>query len=142
MNEYEMAFIGGGVIAAMWIVVYLLCWCCQWAWAWMDDSKVYKANLIVYFLAKKWGFKDDDTDCVYFSHPALEGYGEGALPFFVSLWLTASIPFFLVLTFNFSVIALIVVSLVGSAYLTRVVLRQKKLLDKHMADKEAHNGES
>ena len=138
MNEYEIAGVVSGSIAAIWILVYILCWVGQWAWAWVDDAKVHKGNLIVGFLAKKYGFVDDGDKELYYHHPVIGGHGEGFIPFVGTLGVTSLIPVCLVVTFNFYPIVLSVLLFFVFAMLARFSRRHKKLFDKHIEDKDAH----
>jgi len=142
MNEYQMALIGGVAIAAMWIVAYFLCWCCQWAWAWVDDEEVGNENLWVTFLAVKvWKLELRNSGADYPYYGSSWGSSDGIEAYCGSLIISALAPVFFVWCFNFYVVVLFVLSLIFLMQLTRFARRQKKLFDKHVTNKEIHTGE-
>jgi len=137
MNGYEMAFWCGVIIALVWLLAYFLCWACQWAWAWIDDSKVNKANLIVSSLAKFDGWDDDGTNSMYYSKKG-SGYEEGFTVFLKYSLGTSVLPVLSFICFDFYTVTLCALSLIAIARLARFSRRHKKLFDKHVKDPEAH----
>jgi hypothetical protein len=142
INEYEIAFLCGVVIAALWIVAYLLCRFGQWAWAWVDDAKVGKRNLIVNWLAMMQGYTHRDpgydTEFVYWNKDKSDS-AVGILPFLQALLATSIAPMAIVIAFKLYAVTLIVLTLMVTAWVARFSRRHKKLFDKHIVDKDAHN---
>jgi hypothetical protein len=138
MNEYQIASIVSGFIAISWILAYLLCWAGQWAWAWVDDSKVGQRNLIVKYLANKNGFDDYDSSCFDY-RGAQKGLSDGFGSFIRAYLFTVMLPFILVITINFYPVTLAFLCVALIAWVARFSRRHKKLFDKHVVDKDAHN---
>jgi hypothetical protein len=158
MNEYQMAIIIGGGITALFIVAYLLCWVCQWAWAWVDDGKASDKNWIakkvrfsrwkypVYLgdnREKPFGYAKDkkhegksvsglDSGVDYHcTHNVYGGYFSAAL---LSFLLPASV----LIAAKFYAVTLIILVVMLIAYLARMVIRNQKMFDEHVKDKKAH----
>jgi hypothetical protein len=138
MNEYQIASIVGCVIAISWIVAYFLCWTGQWAWAWVDDSKVGSKNLIIDFLTKRAGYTDRDS-CVFPYYTPDGDSADGTWLFVRALLITSLAPMLSVLCVKFYPVALFALLFLALAWATRFSRRHKKLFDKHIVDKDAHN---
>jgi len=66
MNEYEISFFIGGCILIVGIMLYVLSWVIQWAWAWVDDTKASDENWISSKCkSSKW------------KYPVYNAFGEG-----------------------------------------------------------------
>jgi len=138
MNEYKIAILCGGIIVIGWIVAYVLCWIGQWAWAWVDDSKVGQRNLIVKYLANKNGF-DDYHGSVFDYKGKKKGYSDGLWSFMRAFLFTVTLPFVLLMTIKLYPIALAILCMALVAWVARFSRRHKKLFDKHIVDKDAHS---
>jgi len=139
MNEYEIAILCGVAIAALWVLAYVLCWAGQRAWAWVDDSEPDSVNLITKYFAiragykyegKFWKWRDPSgsgTDFIKLEHKDL------------IMAYSTLIPIFAVICFKFYAVFLVILVACGLAWVARFSRRHKKLFDKHIKDKDAHN---
>lgn len=137
MDAYKIAIAVGIYLAALWVLAYILCWVGQWVWAWLDDSEVGKGNKIVNYLSKKAGYTDRDCSTFRFYTPS-GGISDGALPFVTCGALLSAVPFVAVCAFSFYPITIGAATAIAVAFIARFALRNKKLFDKHVKNKDAH----
>ena len=143
MNEYEIAGIIGGCLAAAWILAYLFSWIGCWAWAWVDDSKAPKSNPIIAWFMYKLGWKDRESDCFRFKRQSKqrkhwEDISDGSCVIVGGLIISAAFPMGSLIAFKFYPIAIGIVIAYGVAHLARYSRRHKKVFDEHVEDKKAH----
>lgn len=120
----------GLFLAVIWIALYFLSWGWAWLWSWMDDSETSKHNPILKRIAPLFGYEVTRTRYACKGEP----YAEGFLIFFIPFVILLLSPLLII----FYEITLIVATGFGLAHLGRFSLRGKKLLEKHMSDKNAH----
>jgi len=132
MNEYEIAFMCNLITPIVWVLAYFLCWGCQWVWAWMDDSEMDDNNALVKFIALRSGYEMNNS----YSHPYIKkgNKDDGVSPFFGAAGCTMLMPWIII----FYAFGLFIVGVIGLAFITRLALRQNKILAKHINDKDLH----
>lgn len=143
MNEYQIAALCGGAIAALWVLAYILCWVGQWAWAWVDDSEVGKVSLLISWIAGVTGYeyviKSYSSSFVWKKKGKRDSSADwGFVPFFNIALITSSVPMVVVLCFNLYQVAISILIAAMLAWVARFSRRHKKLFDKHVVDKDAH----
>lgn len=147
MNEYQIAFTISGGLIIFWVLIYLFCWISQWAWAWIDDSKVDKNNAIISWLMIKNGWKLCDQETGRFSYYKGNRYwdsssekSDGIVVLVNTLMISTTFPVFIVIMFNFYDITLFTFAGISIAWLARFARRNKKMFDAHANDPKAHKG--
>lgn len=137
MNIFQIAFVIGVFIFLGWIAAYILCWGAQRTWAWIDDSKVGEHNKMIELLARLWGYKRAGG-CYSYEHKTTYKRSDGDGPFFITGVSVALVPLLVVCAFTFYPVTIGVLTSLALAFLTRMARRHKKLFDKHVTDKDAH----
>ena len=167
MNEYQIAIIVGGGVLLAWLCAYLFSWVVQLAWAFIDDNKASKRNWLEtkvnfskykYPVYNEWrdeglekAIADGEEPHKYSKNKADKnkkardvdsdnckyGFNRAGGIFTVSA-LSSLVPLVAVFSFNFYPVALFIVTLLSVIYITRMIVRGKKLFNKHVADKDAH----
>ena len=156
MNEYQIALIVSWCFGGVSIIAYLLSWCCQWAWAWVDDSKMDEENWLSSKVSiSQWRYP------VYKTTGELAGYAKdkkhkgikGVLsltegvdfirPQYRCGYLFAGAlfslaPFLSLVAFKVYPVAIASAMLVLIAFMGRFSRRHKKMFDEHTKDKAAH----
>lgn len=155
MNEVQIFgitnyfVITGIVLSGLWLGAYILSWIIQWAWSWVDESKVSPNNWVVslfsiklkddwvrvdkywkYHKYNKDGVKVEETD----SSIDVGDSCSLAPPYMLIL----PIIWFGVLCLNFWYISMWFAMAITLAFILRMARRGQKLLTKHINDKEAH----
>ena len=147
LNLYQQALVLGVCILIVSIAAYFITWVGQWCYAWLDDSKTGKDNLIILKLSKLFGYEDASLQSHYHSswryrstsNPKVVTDGEAF--FFVPATTLAFVPLAIVIFLDFLCFSLTVAGLVLMAHLARMCFRHKKLFNKHVNDTGAHKGE-
>jgi len=138
MNEIytsEMAGWLGVTLAIGWAALNILGCVWDWTWAWIDDSRDKATNPFIRGVAKIMGYKYRGRGYSNaFYHDKDDVASDGAVMFFLPAVLLIFIPF-AVLMYE---ITLAVVSAIALAHLARYARRHKKVFDKHVEDKDAH----
>lgn len=144
LNLYQSALAIGGCIIVLFILAYVATWLGQCCYAWLDDAKTGEQNLIVKFLSEKvfkYKVRDKETyrrySYVYTSKMCSEG-SDGFAPFFCTMMLCAVAPLIIVIVLDFLFAALVILGFIVAAHLARFCFRHRKLFDKHIKDKDAH----
>lgn len=111
------------------------------AWAWIDDSKKHRFNPInVFVMDKFFDYKvDDPTDCWYRCKKGSKSSCDGDIGVVYSLLAAAIIPSVIIITIISPITVVVIASIIILAHLARYARRHKKLFDKHVKDKDAHN---
>jgi len=173
MNEIQIIgitnyfVITGIVLSGIWAGAYILSWIVQWAWAWVDETSVSKANWIVNLTnprkelngwykntkykgneRRSWQFfKFDNGICINHTDTSLnyEGntvgemdFGVGMSPNTYTYHIYILVIWFGVLCAEFWYISMWFAMAVALAHITRMGRRGQKLLTAHIADKKAH----
>lgn len=157
-----------GAIVACWVVGTLLFWVGVWAWSWVDDRKEVNIFEIIdkarHARAGKnpnvlingweeveevndfWKYRQYDNSGVEIGHTDyLKPSMHDALPplhYILLPYIVVSIvaPPVLLLCYMFYDIAAIILLTTVLAYILRAGRRHQKLFNKHVKDKDAHNG--
>jgi len=152
MNEYQIAGHFGIALIIVWVAVYILSWIGIGWWNYVDDGeKEVERNPIIEFLAVKV-FKYEITDKDFVARNE-DGYNcswkyrisessgsNGAWPFFCVILVLGLLPVTLLVLFNLYILVLIIGLFVLITYLARNTRRNSKVFNKHVEDKDAHNG--
>lgn len=166
MNEYQIAIFASGFIAAFLVVLYVLCWVGQWAWAWVDDSEIDNENILSKHMTlrrfSKWkypvwngrktdskkpfGYAKDESLNDSSVHNLREGVDylyDWRFPvtlggFISSTVIVSLMPIISLLAFKFYYVLIPILSLFLLAHLARFARRHKKIFDDHVKDKGAH----
>ena len=122
----------GVLLAIIWTLAYFLSWAGGWIWNWMDDKSAPRHNPLLKRVAPIFGYRANSSGGRY-SHKG-DGYAEGFLLFFYPFCIALLSPLLII----FYEITLFVATTFGLAHLGRFVFRGKKLLTKHIEDKNIH----
>lgn len=140
MNIYEIAGIIGVALGLLLIVAYVLCWCWQITWAWIDDGKCTRGNYIVKWLCYRSGYVDRNASefQFYTSSEHNRNISDGAWPFFRAMLILMAAPLLVLVSCQFYPIALSLILAFGLAYICRFTRRLRKKFGSHVADDKAH----
>lgn len=124
----EQLFALGVVLVVFWILLLVASEIIQHSWAWIDDEEASRYNFIVKILTRMLGYKGDEWSCP-----------DGG----VVVCITSCVLLFTPMAIAFSIaiypVVLSIVVMVILAHVARFAKRHKKLFDKHIGDKSAHN---
>ena len=156
LNNYNPFVITGIVLSCLWLGAYILSWVIQWAWAWVDESKVSRNNWIASIFSgnlKKDGWYENlafnylpssfykynqykNGQCVSKN----DHYHEYIIGKINTLGYFSILPliWFGMLCLNFWYISLYFVLAYGIAFTARMGRRGQKMLKAHIEDKNAH----
>ncbi|MFU6981307.1 hypothetical protein ACM75Z_27950 [Pseudomonas aeruginosa] len=138
--DYLFTFILGVVLAFLWAFAVFLAWAWGRAWAWIDDSKPPKHNLLIHWVMWLLGFKlEGGYWSVWLYIHEKSGVGsDGHIGFFAPILISILAPSLLLLSFDLYPVTVCGLTLFAVAHLARFARRHKKLFDKHIADPNAH----
>ena len=148
MYEIKICFIIGAALAALYTASFIVCYFCQWVWAWVDDSKPEERCWLVVKVMAGLGYKyaPEGESWRYYKirEKELWGYsyakgsdGEMILLPLIALSLAPITIYFMVIQYELTLILLLTLAvLFGSRGLRRLY----KKVDKHVEDKDAHKG--
>lgn len=130
----------GFVLAFLWAFAVFLAWAWGRTWAWVDDSKPPKHNLLTHWVMGLLGFElEGDRWSVWvYRHSNSKGGGDGHIGFFFPILIVIPAPSLLLLSFDLYPVTICGLTLFAVAHLARFARRHKKLFDKHITDPNAH----
>lgn len=150
-----------------WFTCIFIAFIGKYVWAWIDDSKASKQNPFLHFIATHLGYKynkqyEVDSSMEKFIHFVVnpdvdDQYGQrewayvkwdkdenriaksdGARFIFVPAGVLLAAPFSFLLGMYFYTTALIIITTIAIAHLSRFVRRLSKTFKKHVTDPDAH----
>jgi len=144
MNEYQIAWIVGGVGGTLWVAAWAISWGCLHLWAWVHDTKAPKKNPIIRFIMLSiLGWKESgEGDTWYYykgeSYSNRSHSNDGGTAWVLVLLFLLLAPTTTVLLYKAWGLVLTVLLIAASAHTARNNLRQRKKLDEHVADDKVH----
>ena len=138
LNEYGLA-IGLGVILFVLCVVVIIAESLWYSlFSFIDESEKPKHSKIITKLALSMGYTEREyISCFRFYDSEQELKG-GFWPFMKHALILSLSPILILLAFKLYAITLFLVSATALLFLARFAFRAKKLMNKHIADKDAH----
>jgi len=146
MNEYQIALLIGASCAGLLFLTIVLSGIVQRLYGFVNDSDRSDYNFIIKRICKVFGLKPTNG-C--WSFDACKGSGwisdssgesAGDLPLVISFLSALAFPLLALIAFKLYALTLSIFLFIALMFLARIVVRGKKLFNKHIKDKDAHKG--
>ena len=137
LNEYELAVALGIILSVLFVfaVIFERVWFKLYGF--IDDSKEAEHSKIIRFLCLRKGYKDRRSEVYWFSIPS-GGISDGTWPF-IQFALSLLIgPIAVLMAFKLYALSMFIISSIAVLFLARFAFRAKKVMSKHINNKEIH----
>ena len=136
-KELLVAALGAGIfLVCLLILAYIVCWGCQFLYAWINDSEPDQGNLLINYLARKWGYANNGPRIYRFTKG--EELSDGSAPFLKTLTLLFFLPVNTLLAVTYYYVTISIVLAICLAFACRYNVRMYKKLKAHAKDLTAH----
>jgi len=134
---FGLPWIIGSILAGSLLALYFLSWLVQWAWAWVDDSKMAERNKIIDFIMFNLCKFEKGKYLDLFPYEKNGDIADGSGVFVILMTILFLTPPTIVYLWE---LVLFAIGFILLANLVRFSRRHKKLFDEHLKDKSAHKG--
>ena len=138
MNEFEIALTAGACLAAIYLAGFLVSSLIQRACAFINDSKKAENNFLMKKVCLIFGLKPSENTRHNYEGGWME-CSSGEVPFFLALIALVFSPIVALIAFKLYPVTLSIFLLLSLIYIARMVVRGRKLFNKHIKDKYAHS---
>ena len=138
LNEYVLAVGLGAILFALCVAVIVIEVLWGLIFSFIDESEKPKHSKIVTKLALSMGYTERDYCTAFRFYDSEDEMQTGLWPFMKHALALSLFPIFILIAFKLYAITLFLLSATALLFLARFAFRAKKLMSKHIEDKDAH----